>query len=92
MTRVTAARVRVTGRVQGVFFRAWMREEARTMGVNGWVRNCRDGSVEAQLEGSEQDVDELIEIMKEGPPDARVDHVKVEESDPEGLSGFEVRH
>jgi acylphosphatase len=50
VTRI-ARLVRVTGRVQGVFFRAWAQDEAQTLGVTGWIRNCSDGSVEAQLEG-----------------------------------------
>ena len=87
-----ARRVRVTGRVQGVFFRGWTREEARSLGLSGWVRNCADGSVEAHLEGPAGDIDELIDAIREGPPDAQVNRVDVEESDPEGLSGFEVRH
>jgi acylphosphatase len=87
-----ARHVRVTGRVQGVFFRAWARDEARTLGIKGWVRNCRDGSVEAQLEGEAEAIDEMIELMREGPPDARVDQVSVETADPEGCGSFEVRH
>ena len=84
--------VRVTGRVQGVFFRAWTRDEAQALGVSGWVHNCSDGSVEAQLEGNRESVEELIDLMREGPPGASVGCVNVEEADPEGLSGFEVRH
>jgi acylphosphatase len=87
-----ARHVRVTGRVQGVFFRAWTQDEAQSVGVNGWVRNCGDGSVEAQLEGDLQAVEELIDLMREGPPGARVGRVEVEEADLEGLSSFEVRH
>jgi acylphosphatase len=82
----------VTGRVQGVFFRAWTRDEAQSLGVTGWVRNCRDGSVEAQLEGDPEAIDELLDLIRESPPDARVDNLSVEESDPEGLGSFEVRH
>lgn len=91
MTKI-AKRIRVTGRVQGVFFRAWTRDEAQTLGIDGWVRNCSDGSVEAQLEGDQEAIEELVDLMREGPPGARVEGVEVEESDPEGLSGFEVRH
>jgi len=87
-----AKRIRVTGRVQGVFFRAWTRDEAQTLGIDGWVRNCSDGSVEAQLEGDQEAIEELVDLIREGPPGARVEGVEVEEADPEGLSGFEVRH
>ena len=87
-----ARQVRVTGRVQGVFFRAWTMDEARSLGLNGWVRNCSDGSVEAHIEGDEDAIDELIDLIREGPPDARVEKVEVEFADAEGLNSFEVRH
>jgi acylphosphatase len=85
-------RVRVTGRVQGVFFRAWTRDEARRLGVSGWVRNCPDGSVEAHLDGSEQAVEQLIERLRQGPSGARVNDVRANFAEPEDLNGFEVRH
>jgi len=90
---MTAARsVRVTGRVQGVFFRAWTRDEAKALGLTGWVRNAADGSVEAFLEGSESAVAKMIDLMGQGPSHARVDEVDVEEADPEVHDRFEVRH
>jgi acylphosphatase len=87
-----ARRVRITGRVQGVFFRAWTCDEARTLEITGWVRNCSDGSVEAQLEGEPEAIDELLDLIREGPPGSRVDDVDVEEADPEGLGNFEIQH
>jgi acylphosphatase len=87
-----ARRVRVTGRVQGVFFRAWTQQQAHELGVSGWIRNADDGSVEAQLEGDEAAVKALIQRMHEGPPSARVDGVTVEEAGAEGVDGFAVRH
>ena len=87
-----ARRVRVSGRVQGVFFRAWTRDEARSLKVSGWVRNCSDGSVEAHVEGKEDLVDQLIDRLREGPPHARVDQVAVVDAALEGLTTFEVRH
>jgi acylphosphatase len=87
-----AKHVRVIGRVQGVFFRAWARDEARSLGVSGWVRNCDDGAVEAHLEGDPEAVGEMIELMREGPPSAEVHDFRVETADPEGLGSFEVRH
>ena len=87
-----ARRVRVTGRVQGVFFRAWTRDEAKALGLSGWVRNDTDGSVEAHLEGSEAAVAKMVELMGQGPSHARVDDVEVEEAEPEGLNRFEVHH
>lgn len=56
------------------------------------VRNCSDGSVEAQLEGDPGAVEAVIDLMREGPPGAEVESIDVEEADPEGLNGFEVRH
>jgi acylphosphatase len=87
-----ARHVRVTGRVQGVFFRAWTRDQAKTHDVSGWIRNCGDGSVEAHLEGEEAAVRWLIDIIYDGPGGARVDRVEAQEAELEGLSSFEVRH
>ena len=87
-----ARRVRVTGRVQGVFFRAWTRDEARSLGVCGWIRNCEDGAVEGHLEGYETQVDELIRRMRHGPPHARVIDVSVSDADVARLDRFEVKH
>ena len=87
-----ARRLRLSGLVQGVFFRAWTRDEARRLGVNGWVRNCDDGSVEAHVEGNDGAVQQLIQRMRDGSPGARVDDLQVEESAVENLDRFEVRH
>jgi acylphosphatase len=89
---MVARRVRVTGRVQGVFFRAWTREQAEDLGVKGWVRNCSDGSVEAHLEGDADAVVGLIDLLRKGPPGARVDDLRSDEAQPEHQSSFEVRH
>ena len=82
----------VTGHVQGVFFRAWARGEARELGVGGWIRNCPDGSVEAHLSGDESAVERMVERMRRGPSNARIDNFTVEEVPPEGPGRFEVRH
>ena len=84
--------VRVTGRVQGVFFRAWAAEQARVLGVAGWIRNSPDGSVESHLAGKEGAVQQLIDRLHEGPPSAQVDQVDVEAIDPEDSDRFEIRH
>ncbi|MFB6072447.1 MAG: acylphosphatase [Halobacterium sp.] len=91
MTDRARAHVFVSGKVQGVYFRANTRDEARERGVDGWVRNLRDGRVEAVFEGTEADVDAMVEWCHEGSPAANVDDVEVEYGDPEGLDGFEVR-
>jgi acylphosphatase len=72
---VTTIRVIITGRVQGVWYRGWMVDEARERGLSGWVRNRRDGSVEALFSGPEAVVRAMIERCREGPPAARVDEI-----------------
>jgi acylphosphatase len=64
--------VMIRGRVQGVGYRAWAEVTALELGVEGWIRNCRDGSVEAVLAGSEEVVLTMIELCRDGPPGARV--------------------
>ncbi len=87
-----ARHVRITGRVQGVFFRAWSVEQAHELGVTGWVRNCPDARVEAHVEGDEAAVEQMIERLRRGPPDARVEDVRLWEVEPCEFDGFEVRH
>ena len=87
-----ARHVRVTGRVQGVFFRAWTAEQARILRVCGWVRNAPDGSVEAHFQGDKWAVQRMIELLHRGPPSAEVDQVVVEDSDLGAALEFEVRH
>ncbi|NIR87196.1 acylphosphatase [Candidatus Bathyarchaeota archaeon] len=77
MTRVRA-RVFVSGRVQGVFFRSETQHKANRRNVSGWVRNLPDGRVEAVFEGERNDVERLIEFCKRGPPGARVTGVEVQ--------------
>jgi acylphosphatase len=87
----TRAHVLVSGRVQGVYFRATTRDEARETGVDGWVRNRSDGRVEAVFEGPEEAVESMVAFCREGSPAASVDDVEVEYGDPEDIEGFEVR-
>jgi acylphosphatase len=87
-----ARHVRVTGRVQGVFFRAWTREHADRLNVVGWVCNRPDGSVEGHLEGPEERVSELLQLLRHGPSGARVDGLEVEKVEPEKHDRFAVRH
>jgi len=84
--------VTVRGRVQGVFFRAWTRDQAEALGVAGWVRNSPDGSVEAHLAGEEAAVKQLIERLRDGPPSAVVANIDAMEAAPESGDRFEVRH
>ncbi len=84
-------RVIVRGAVQGVFFRDSCRRAALAASVNGWVRNCPDGSVEAHLEGDEVAMKALIQRMHEGPSAAEVEHVEVEDVPALGITGFKAR-
>jgi len=86
-----ARRVVVRGRVQGVFFRESARRRARRAGVAGWVRNNEDGSVEAWFEGEPDDVEVMLHFAENGPSGAYVETVDVEDVDPEGRRGFDVR-
>ncbi|AZG06447.1 acylphosphatase [Pigmentiphaga sp. H8] len=70
--------VRVTGRVQGVGFRLATVRRAHLVGVGGWVRNNEDGSVEALVQGTPDQVDQMLEWMRQGPPQARVDDLASE--------------
>ena len=80
----------VTGRVQGVFYRASCADRARAAGVNGWIRNRFDGAVEAEFEGPPALVDALVAWCGQGPPGARVEGVRVTERTPTGEAGFRV--
>ena len=91
MKSMTRRRVVVHGRVQGVFFRGSTQERAREVGVNGWVRNRPDGTVEAVFEGSAEQVAEMVCYCREGPPWARVERIEEFEEEPEDLGGFGVR-
>ncbi|MBE7445222.1 MAG: acylphosphatase [Planctomycetia bacterium] len=74
---MTRAHVYIRGRVQGVFFRTSTRDKARSLDVNGWVKNCLDGSVEAVCEGEKDAIDAIVQWCSEGPPGAFVEDVDV---------------
>ena len=85
-------RLRITGKVQGVFYRAWFAEQAEALGLAGWVRNRADGSVEAVVEGTAERVEEAIERARRGSPASRVADVQVSDDAPaERLEGFVTR-
>ena len=67
--------VTISGRVQGVWFRAWTGEQAQSRGLDGWVRNRRDGRVEAVFSGPDEQVTDMLDACEQGPPLARVDNV-----------------
>jgi acylphosphatase len=78
MDDLAAARVVVSGRVQGVFYRQTTKDKARSLGLVGWVRNQEDGSVALEASGPRERVMQLIDWCRKGPPAARVDDVQVE--------------
>ncbi len=87
--RLTA---RVAGRVQGVYFRAFTRNQARRLGLSGWVRNEYDGSVSLVAEGPREVLERLLVTVQRGPSGARVDHVSADWSEATGeYDGFGVR-
>jgi len=86
-----AVHVRISGRVQGVFYRAFTQERARALGVNGFVRNIPGGGVEAMLEGERKSVGELLKAMKSGPSGAIVLGMEFSELESKGYEGFEIK-
>ncbi len=87
------AHVFVSGRVQGVFFRANTRKQALSLGLTGWVKNVRDGRVEAVVEGEESAVEKIIAWCHHGPSHASVDNVDVQYEDYTGeFDTFSVRY
>ena len=85
------ARLRITGRVQGVGYRVWAIETAARLGVRGWVRNRLDGSVEILAIGNEGAVAAMLAACREGPRAARVDEIAVSDAEDDGSAGFQPR-
>ncbi len=77
--------VRIRGRVQGVGYRAWVEQQANARNLEGWVRNRKDGRVEALFAGPADVVDEMIALCRRGPASARVDHVEDESAGSDAL-------
>ena len=84
--------VRVSGRVQGVYFRAYAEDEAVFRKVGGWIRNAPDGRVEAVFEGERGSVEAMIRWCHRGSPASQVTEVEVEWEAPEGEQSFRIRH
>ena len=87
-----AVHVRVSGRVQGVFYRAFTQERARALGVKGFVRNIPSGGVEAVLEGERKSVGELLKVMKSGPTGAIILGMEFSELESKGYEDFEIEY
>jgi len=88
MGEIIRTRVVVAGLVQGVYFRDTCRRQALAHNVVGWVRNRRDGAVEAAFEGAPDDVERMVRWARRGPEDAVVKTVSVEDEEPVGDTGF----
>lgn len=84
-----AVRIVIEGRVQGVFFRAWIAQEADARGLSGWVRNRRDGAVEALFWGPGADVDGMIAACRQGPPMAQVTDITPYPAEAPERGGFQ---
>jgi acylphosphatase len=83
--------VRIEGRVQGVGFRAYVERNALALGLEGWVRNRRDGSVEAVFQGPDETVTEMLALCRRGPPASAVTKVETVGEGVGAFTGFEVR-
>ena len=83
-------RVRISGRVQGVCYRAWTQSNAKALGLSGWVRNRRDGAVEALFSGAAAQVSEMLARCRVGPPAAFVEDVAILEDGITAPLGFQV--
>ena len=82
---------RVSGLVQGVFFRAEACKKARSLGLTGWVRNCSNGDVEILIAGAPPMLEEMHRWLQQGPVRARVDEVSLSPCKDPGLTGFDIR-
>ena len=90
---IISARLLITGKVQGVYFRFNMQQIAKKNSVVGWVRNLPDGQVEALLSGNKIDVNNVVQWSKKGPENSRVDEVKIEYGEQgEEYSDFVIQH
>jgi len=88
----TRVRLKIAGRVQGVYYRASTVQQAQSLGLTGWVMNCSDGSVEAVAEGAQTNLESLIAWCRQGPQGARVTQVDVRWETPENnFYGFSIR-
>lgn len=87
------AHIFLKGRVQGVGFRHYTKTNAQKIGVDGWVKNLPDGRVEAVFEGADEDVEQMVDLVKQGPRSSRVTDANVEWCTPENeFDGFRVRY
>ncbi|OGJ16295.1 hypothetical protein A3K73_01090 [Candidatus Pacearchaeota archaeon RBG_13_36_9] len=83
-------KVFISGIVQGVLLRAFVKEQADNLGIYGYVKNLDDGRVEAVFEGYENDVNRMIEACKKGPPGSKVKEIEIEKLNPQGFDSFKI--
>ena len=91
MSNSKSVRVRISGQVQGVFFRVWAKEKADALGIKGWIRNRLDGDVEGLFVGPKEQVSALVKICQEGPTGAVVDDITLEEAQGITPARFEIK-
>lgn len=84
-------KIRVSGRVQGVYFRASAKEKARSLNISGYVMNEPDGSVYIEAEGGQQDIEKFLEWCRKGPPHAKVSQCEIQEGPLKNFSGFVIQ-
>lgn len=84
--------VRISGKVQGVFYRVWTKGTADDLGLSGWVKNNRDGSVEAVFSGDADNVEQMLNLCLSGPPEAEVSNIEILAESVSCESGFEIQH
>lgn len=89
---MVAKKIIFSGRVQGVFFRAFVKKQADTLGVKGYVKNMDDGTVEAVFEGEKNAVDKLIEICRKGTTSAHIENVKIEAVSVKPHQNFDIAY
>ena len=85
---IKSVRLRIEGRVQGIWYRGWTVDQARALNIDGWVRNKADGSVVAVLSGAQDNVDAMTKVCHDGPPMARVDSIFVVDETNPVATGF----
>ena len=91
-TKIKCVTFRIIGKVQGVWFRAYARDSALSLNIEGWVKNDPDGSVFGEAVGSEENIGQFIHVLREGSPSSRVEDVLIEDSpDKAQLPEFEIR-
>jgi acylphosphatase len=88
--QASARRLLIVGRVQGVWYRASAKVEAERLGLRGWTRNLRDGSVEALVAGSDEAIERFIDWAHQGPPNARVERIEISPADLPQEAGFHI--